>query len=212
MSPYLRFAALAIVVPLAVGCSSEPTATPELAAHWWQWTKSAPAPVNPVRDLSGEHCAVGQTGSVWFLAGGYGSSKIRRRCTVPADQALFFPVINMVHYPHPNGAEYTCDRAKTDAAVNNDTALELFAELDGVSIEIGEQQRIRSEDCFDIFERVSPRPDGLRGYPSATDGFWLLLQPLEPGTHSLKFGGRYNAESGSFGKMIQDIEYQLIVN
>ena len=98
MSPYLRFAALAIVVPLAVGCSSEPTATPELAAQWWQWTKSAPAPVNPVRDLSGEHCAVGQTGSVWFLAGGYGSSKIRRRCTVPADQALFFPVIKSLGY------------------------------------------------------------------------------------------------------------------
>ena len=115
-----------------------------LAASWWQWAASAPEELSPVRDRTGTHCAVGQTGEAWFLAGGYGSSKIRRACTVPKGRHLLFPVINMVYWP-------------------------------------------------------------------ATDGYWVILKPLPAGKHVLKFGGRYNRESGAFGRIVQDIEYELEV-
>ena len=44
----------------------------EWAAEWWQWALETPASVNPVLDMTGEFCAEGQKGHVWFLAGTFG--------------------------------------------------------------------------------------------------------------------------------------------
>jgi hypothetical protein len=63
----------------------------EWAARWWQWAIEQPAGVNPVTDTTGQFCATGQKGAVWFLAGTFGvPSSVSRTCTVPAGQALFF--------------------------------------------------------------------------------------------------------------------------
>jgi hypothetical protein len=62
----------------------------EWAATWWQWALGQPTPVNPLLDTSGQFCATGQKGAVWFLAGTFGSSPVTRACTVPTGQALFF--------------------------------------------------------------------------------------------------------------------------
>ncbi len=74
-------------------------ATPELTTQWWQWAMATPSESNPVRDLTGIHCGVGQSGDVWFLAGGFGPSKIRRSCEVPRSKQIFFPLINMANWP-----------------------------------------------------------------------------------------------------------------
>ena len=66
----------------------------DLAAEWWQWAFSSREEINPVRDTSGVYCSVGQQGKVWFLAGGFGSSRISRRCVIPSKKYIFFPVIN----------------------------------------------------------------------------------------------------------------------
>ena len=74
----------------------------DYANMWWQWTYTMPKEVSPVRDNTGENCHVGQKGDVWFLAGGYGTSKISRECVIPEGKHIFFPVINMVYYPRQN--------------------------------------------------------------------------------------------------------------
>ena len=187
-------------------------AKPELANQWWQWAMASPRPSSPVSDRTGERCANGQQGDVWFLAGGYGSSKIRRKCTVPAGKTLFFPLINMVYWPTPDGVEtFTCDRAKKLAALNNDTAIDLFAEIDGQAVEHLKQYRLASQQCFDVFSRVPAAQKTYKAYPSSTDGYWLQIKPLSPGRHTLKFGGRYNRNSADYGRMVQDIEYELVV-
>lgn len=183
----------------------------ELAAEWWQWASSAPAGSNPVRDQDGSHCAVGQDGDVWFLAGGFGSAKIRRTCTVPAGKALFFPIVNMVYWPREGNTTYPCERAKHQAALNNDTALDLFAEIDGVPVDDPKRFRVATEKCFNLYGRIPVSERPYDAYPAATDGYWLLLAPLPKGRHTLKFGGRYNRESGAYGRMAQDIEYVLDV-
>lgn len=184
----------------------------ELSADWWKWAFASPADINPVRDTSGTHCAVGQTGDIWFLAGGFGSSKISRRCTIPRGKYLFFPAVNMVYWPRAENNGYTCDQAKRGAAVNNDTALDVFVEIDGVAIENAKEYRAPTEDCFDIYERVPPQYHPYRAYPSASDGYWFLLRPLQPGTHQIRFGGRYkNKVGGAYGRMVQDIEYLIVV-
>ena len=48
-------------------------------------------------------------------------------------------------------------------------------------------------------------------FPAATDGYWLMLKPLAKGHHQLKFSAQYNRANGAFGKMVQDIEYEIEV-
>src|SRR5258707_10392678 len=63
----------------------------EWTAAWWQWALGIPEAQNPVEDTTGEFCAVGQSGPVWFMGSSFGNS-IARSCTIPAGKALFLPV------------------------------------------------------------------------------------------------------------------------
>jgi hypothetical protein len=157
------------------------------------------------------NCAVGQSGNVWFLAGGFGSSKIKRICSIPAGKYVFFPVVNTSYWPESEKNGYTCEAAIRDAAMNNDTALDLFVELDGVAMNDVKNYRAKTKVCFNIYERVPKEFNAYNAFPSASDGFWILLKPLSIGTHTIKFGGRYNRASGAYGRMVQDIEYQITV-
>src|SRR2546423_13002944 len=66
----------------------------EWTGKWWRWALCIPKSNNPLLDSTGEHCAEGQTGPVWFLAGT--TCKIHsseRKCTIPSGKALLFPII-----------------------------------------------------------------------------------------------------------------------
>lgn len=212
-------AAAAIAFPLPTlaadfafqpGTSIKGHSVAQLSTEWWQWAMSTPSEVNPLRDPTGANCGTAQQGAVWFLAGGFGSSKIRRSCVVPANKPLFFPVVNMLYYPAKGNDTYTCEQAKASAALNNESAVDLFVELNGVALDNVKKYRVASKKCFDIFERIQPEQRPYEAYPSASDGYWVLLKPLQRGRYTLKFGGRYNQESTDYGHMIQDIEYELI--
>ncbi len=70
------------------------------AAKWWQWQESIPLSRNPVYDLNGAYCGVGQHGPVWFLAGTSGGDPVSRSCTIPHNKLIFFPIINYLNdYP-----------------------------------------------------------------------------------------------------------------
>jgi hypothetical protein len=182
----------------------------DYANIWWQWTYTMPKELSPVRDLTGEFCHAGQSGNVWFLAGGYGSSKINRRCSIPEGKYIFFPVINMVYWPARGGA-LTCEEAKQSAALNNDHLLSIEITLDGISAWNPANTRISSEDCFDLLGLIPRDLSPPKVYPAATDGYWVMLKPLSKGTHKLRFKAQYNRENGAFSKMAQDIEYDLLI-
>lgn len=74
----------------------------EWSGRWWTWAGTQPIPVNPVLDTTGEFCAQGQSGSVWFLAGTFVMpSQVTRTCTIPVGKALFFPVYNLAWITFP---------------------------------------------------------------------------------------------------------------
>lgn len=182
----------------------------EYVNKWWQWTYTMPKELSPVRDMTGEHCQVGQSGDVWFLAGGYGTSKIRRSCVIPEGKFIFFPVINMVYYRGTEG-ELSCEKAKEYAALNNDALVSIEIGLDSITAWNPANTRIASENCFDLLGLVSRKLNPPRVYPAATDGYWVMLRPLAKGRHTLRFTARYGREKGAYGKMAQDIEYDLTV-
>lgn len=220
----MRKLAALLISTVAVNCSAtnfeDFTAPPEqiiegktiseYANIWWQWSYSTPKNINPVRDITGENCHQGQSGEVWFLAGGFGSTTIKRKCEVPSGKYIFFPVINMVYWKPKDGV-LSCEKAKEYAALNNDTLIDIEIELDANKAPNPAHTRLSSEQCFNIYARAPQTPATYDAYPSATDGFWVMLKPLSKGAHTLKFKAKYNRENGAFSKMAQDIEYELIV-
>ncbi|MGR9108904.1 MAG: hypothetical protein ACU843_18460 [Gammaproteobacteria bacterium] len=57
-----------------------------------------PKKSNPLQELTGANCGVGQDGAVWIKTCGFGSSKIQRVCTVPEGTALFFTMVSMINW------------------------------------------------------------------------------------------------------------------
>lgn len=183
----------------------------DYANMWWQWAVSMPNSDSPVRDRIGNKCHINQIGPVWFLAGGYGSSKIKRNCSIPSDKYVFFPVINMLYYPPPSNSKLTCESAKKGAALNNQHLISFKVTIDDKQLVNPVFYRHASRKCFDLFARKSDNKQHIKLYPSATDGYWVMLEPLAPGRHKIAFKAEYNREDEAFGKMFQDIEYTIEV-
>ena len=105
----------------------------EWSARWWQWLMAIPEATNPNFDPTGAHCAVGQVGPVWFLAGSVGGAATRH-CTVPAGKALLLPPLTQLDGAGAFDCEPTapglCDlnalRALAAAFADNPVTLEVI--------------------------------------------------------------------------------------
>ena len=178
---------------------------------WWQWAVSMPNNESPIKDRSGTKCAVNQEGPVWFLAGGYGSSKISRKCSIPFDKHIFFPVINMLYYPRGVNSSPSCESVKKMAAMNNQYLRSFRVLIDDRKILNPVFYRHASQTCFDLAARKNNSTEYTKIYPSATDGYWVMLKPLPIGPHRISFRAEYDRPGGVYGLMVQDIEYEINV-
>ena len=198
----------ALVVPPGNSVAGQPLAS--YANQWWQWAFSMPDRESPIVDEVGTYCGVGQSGPVWFLAGGYGSAKIQRACEIPADRHLFFPLINVVEVLYPT-TEADCPVLQAKAARNNETFVYLKLSLDGEALGQAEQFRIASDTCFDPFFRAPAEAQAPSNALAATDGYWIMLRPLPVGPHRLEFQAFYTNPDETLGEMVQNIAYDLMV-
>ena len=188
----------------------------QLSAQWEQWAQSIPTSINPQLDATGANCMVGQSGSVWFLAGIFFGGSATRACAVPAGKVLYFPVINSVNINAPNVCGQGPDNVPVDelralSAASIDAVTNLSVELDGQAIK--DVRRVQSE----VFEIALPEDNvfdapctGLGNVPAGVfspavdDGFYVRLGPLTVGSHTLHF----HAESPD---NTQDVTYNLTV-
>jgi hypothetical protein len=171
----------------------------QLTAQWWQWILEQPAAGNPNLDSTGAAAANGQPRQdVFFVAGTFGDTAARE-FTVPANTSLFLPVLNSVGFgplpapqPKPDQNQVPQLRALF-AAPFVDDATELHVTLDGVSL-LASVTRVKSPvfhftlpNVGNIFQFFGLDITGT--FTAVSDGYWLFLPPLSPGTHVLKFGG-----------------------
>jgi hypothetical protein len=82
-----------------------------------------------------------------------------------------------------------------------DEPMGLFAEIDGKATTDLASHRQVSPACFDLAERV---PGAPKIFPTASNGYWLMLKPLGKGAHTLRIGG-------SLPSIRQEIAYKLTV-
>ncbi|UXH78876.1 hypothetical protein [Roseateles amylovorans] len=168
---------------------------------WWQWAGSFSQAASPIADRSGVLCASGQSGEVWFLAGTYGTQRTIRSCHVPRGKYLFFPLINYMVTAAP-GMTTTCLSVQRTALRITDDVSDLVLEVDGRRFDQLALHRQHTSECFDLGARAKPK---VRMFPTAANGYYVMLRPLSPGRHTLNFGG-------ALPSMLQAVSYNLIVD
>ena len=176
------------------------TGQDEWSRAWWQWAGSFDNGSSPIADRTGSLCASRQAGHVWFLAGTYGTRRTTRTCTVPRDTYLFFPLINYVVMPKGSPIS-DCGLVTRDAALMTDDPEALVLEIDGVRVDGLESHRQATKTCFDMGARTE---GAYRIYPSAANGYYVMLRPMSPGKHVINFGG-------ILPSMMQAVTYRLTV-
>jgi hypothetical protein len=181
---------------------------PELAEAWWRWAYRQRDGMRPTQDPTGAQCHVGQTGTVWFLAGTPGTGTANRRCTVPEGRHLFLPVHVALEYSVP-GRRRDCATLRTAAGEVASRPLSYRVELDGAPLA---PVRSASRDCFDAYADADHDevPPGLYA-PASTDGLWLLLPPLPKGPHRLVVEARQTAAGAARSRFDQQFTYTLDV-
>jgi hypothetical protein len=163
----------------------------EWSAAWWQWALSIPADRNPLTDVTGEFAGVGQSGPVFFMVGTFAASA-ERTITVPLGKHLFLPVHVWIFGAiagdcDPSAPGVACDvptlQASAAAAANAATVMDVI--IDGRLVQDVRDYHAVSPGGFDVTlpsNAVLGLPEGTFG-PHVADGFWLMLKPLEPGSH-----------------------------
>lgn len=186
----------------------------EWIAKWWQWALELPADVNPILDTTGVNCNEGQLEHVWFLADTLGSGTAQRNCVVPANTALFFPLISTFYGAFLNDSPETRTEAYLRSVAASCVNVDFAAEIDGVDIRNAAQYFAQSplfdvqlpdNNLFGLGPDVIPE---LRLSPSVAQGYFLFLRPLPPGPHTIHWSSSQNCPFGDFA---EDVTYRLLV-
>lgn len=234
--------------PTAGVVSPSSTVQGRTYAQWsaaqWQWTLEqqnvADSPVvdpNPGTAAQPEpvDCTLGQSGTVWFLAGTtflQGYSTAYRSCSVPAGVYLFFPVIDAwidnLSCPGTPSGTFTGEQLRQLVQQQADTIVKksMSVTVDGLAVKglknsstayraaaNGFSYTLPADNALSAFCPGNPFPAGTSppSPPGAyADGVYIMLAPLSIGIHHISFAA---VESGTptFGPASQNVTYTITV-
>lgn len=192
----------------------------EWSMEWWRFVFRIPPAQNPLNDPTGDNCAVGQSGHVWFLVGTATPDPVVRTCRVPTGTALFFPVVNTLSAVPEDGATAAAVRAASVAIVDEAATdpARLYVTVDGEPVADVAARRVTTPvfaftgatpNVYSQIGCVAHAPhcyEGLRS-TAVADGYYVLLPPLPKGEHTLRIHGEFPA----FNNFVADATYHLIV-
>jgi hypothetical protein len=196
-----------MIAPASASGTTYPTVVPntgtqyaDLSIRWWKWAYSFPYADVPFFNEGGSvDLNKSQWGNVWFLAGAkYGLGPVTRSVEISSEKSLFFPLANLVNdYPCPDPSfqpnpgetlEHFLQRTGNDYLPALD---DLFAEVDGVPIPNLAAYRATSSifkfKADPALASYDPCVTGTQQY-GVSVGYWLWLEPLPVGVHTLHFG------------------------
>lgn len=224
-----------LLMSLSAGAFANDDATPKVYGKtignwgysWWEWVLNLPVENNPLFVEGDMDCSVGQTGKVWFLAGNFGGVS-DRTCTISKGKALFVPILNVIKWtPIDMSVPEDCGNTpgmkkqaiitecRNVASADHDTATKVFCELDGKPCHY-RMQVVRAQSSAKPFmvnsgtivtDAFGYLP-GLREV-SVSDGYWVMIDPLSPGQHTLRVASRYGQPVNLFDL---DVTYHLTVS
>ena len=171
----------------------------ELSQQWWQWALSAPTSSSPLVDTTGAFAGGNNNGPVFFIAGNISGGATSRTFDVPPGRPIFFPLVNafdIEFQPAPDCPLHPGDplQCAFDFIPGVGGATGLHATLDGQDLLTFPSFRQTSTGFFDFDLPAGSLLADLFGLPAGTydmisDGFWVALDGLSPGEHTLVFGG-----------------------
>jgi len=166
----------------------------ELAEQWVQWAFSTDAASNPLLDTTGAAAHVNNNGPVFFVAGNTTGGESKRTFTVPAGKPIFFPVVNAFDLEVPtDGCDVQCAFSFIPGVGG---ATDLYAKLDGQDLVTTFPSYRQTSTAFFTVDLSASLSNAL-GFPpryvglldAITDGYWVAVEGLTPGPHTLEFGG-----------------------
>jgi hypothetical protein len=157
------------------------------SAEWWRQAFGVVEGDRAPFESGSVDCSRLGTGQVVFLVGTTVTNTATRSCSIPAGTAILFPLIN---------AECDSRDALTEAKNRScarfyaDKFTNLTATVDGVAVPNLTAFRFQSP----VFTFTAAEGNyflAKAGFYShaVADGYWLMLAPLRPGTHTVSFGG-----------------------
>lgn len=158
----------------------------EWALKYWAWLLSKQPDHNPTQDSTGQYCADGQSGDVWFLAGGDAKSRMTRSCKIPRGKFLLLPAV--VQLLSSRVGSVVCADAQKQALAKDgaDAIAAAFVTINGHTFNSLKDYKLYTPGCVTI--------QGADSRTLSTDalfyGVWILLRPLPPGEHVISFGGQ----------------------
>jgi hypothetical protein len=172
----------------------------EWSAEWLKWMVAIPTNQNPMLDLDGSSAGVRQPeGDVFFLGfvSGLTHGTVTRRFSVPEGKYLFFPVMFYEADNVGTDPALSVEKLRDQAAGIVDDPIELHATIDGVEVPNLLEHRAISPVLSIFYDSPDNFHSFAFGYPitglidpAIADGYWLMVEPLPPGVHTLHFGGR----------------------
>jgi hypothetical protein len=184
----------------------------DLSAKWWTYV------IQHLDTFTTVDCMNSGAQGVVFLFGTMDNQPRQGTCQVKLGSLLFFPLATQVFIDTPppagNGSDHDLHQCVADLAT---PASHLDLSFDRLSVN---ERLLFSLRAPSPTFRVDGAPFRLPGqsFAAASDGYWVLLPALEPGEHTLKFGGIVAAQTsalancGPVGPNIQDVTYTLNVS
>lgn len=159
------------------------------SAKWWkQAVRQTDAPGTPF--AAGQvNCAALGTEDVVFLVGTTTVSPIERSCSIPKHAAILLPAINAECSEAEDNGSTDAD-LRACAAAFADTFTNVHVVVDGRALPGLNAFRFASP--LYQFSPVAGNVFGIRAAmrsPSVADGYWVMLDKLKKGTHTVSFGG-----------------------
>lgn len=169
---------------------------------WWTWALQSSLERNPLFDTTGADADENNDGPVFFLAGTLSNDPVERTFEIPDDTPVLVPLMN--NFINKFDGEPQPQKIINDELRDwQDTVLEdeLFLVIDGVEIKNLDEFFFKSgfftpgqpEDGSLLEAVLAGEEDYVSGddlFPSRSAGYWVMIEDLDPGAHTIHYGGQ----------------------